>query len=105
MAKRFKLEPLLKHKKRLEDLQALLLTQMAAFYQSCVGQTFDILLEKPGRYEGQLIGRSPYLQSVNVTAPGARIGDIVRVKVIEARPNSLMSELADSAEPAQMAVR
>ena len=89
--------------KRLEALQGLLLQQMAAFYQSCVGRTFDILLEKPGRYDGQLIGRSPYLQSVNVVAPQARVGDIVRVKVVEARPNSLMSELVDSAEPAQMA--
>jgi len=38
-----------------------------------------------------------------VVAPHARIGDIVRVTVVEARPNSLMSELVDSAEPAQMA--
>lgn len=89
--------------KRLEALQGLLLQQMAQFYQSCVGRTFDILLEKPGRYDGQLIGRSPYLQSVNVVAPHARVGDIVRVKVVEARPNSLMSKLVDSAEPAQMA--
>jgi tRNA-2-methylthio-N6-dimethylallyladenosine synthase len=88
---------------RLEALQGLLLQQMALFYQNCVGRTFDILLEKPGRYDGQLIGRSPYLQSVNVVAPHARVGDIVRVKVVEARPNSLMSELVDSAEPAQMA--
>lgn len=91
--------------KRLEELQALLLQQMGAFYQSCIGKTFDILLEKPGRHPGQLIGRSPYLQSVNVLAPDARIGDIVRVNVVEARPNSLMSELVDSAERAQIAVR
>jgi tRNA-2-methylthio-N6-dimethylallyladenosine synthase len=91
--------------KRLEELQGLLLQQMAAFYTSCVGRTFDILLEKPGRYEGQLIGRSPYLQSVNVTAPHARIGDLVRVRIVEARPNSLMSELVERAEPAQMAAR
>ena len=32
----------------------------------CVGQTFDVLFEKPGRHPGQLVGRSPYLQPVQV---------------------------------------
>ncbi len=31
-----------------------------------VGQTFDVLFEKPGRHPGQIVGRSPYLQPVHV---------------------------------------
>jgi tRNA-2-methylthio-N6-dimethylallyladenosine synthase len=75
-------------------LQAELGAQMRRFFESCVGRRFDILLEKPGRYPGQMIGRSPYLQSVNVVAPDARIGDFVTVDIIAALPNSLKGELA-----------
>ena len=53
---------------RLERLQSLLLKQQAEFAKSCVGKVVDLLLEKPGRMPGQLIGRSPWLQSVNVDA-------------------------------------
>jgi tRNA-2-methylthio-N6-dimethylallyladenosine synthase len=80
--------------RRLEVLQAELGVQMRRFFESFVGRTFDILLEKPGRYPGQMIGRSPYLQSVNVAAPDARIGDFVTVNIVAALPNSLKGELA-----------
>jgi tRNA-2-methylthio-N6-dimethylallyladenosine synthase len=82
---------------RLERLQSLLNAQADAFARSCVGRTFDVLLEKPGRYPGQLIGRSPYLQPVHVVAPGSKIGDFVRVRVREAMPHSLRAELASAA--------
>ena len=80
--------------RRLEVLQAELGLQMRRFFESCVGKAFDILLEKPGRYPGQMIGRSPYLQSVNVEAPSARIGDFVTVEIVAALPNSLKGVLA-----------
>jgi tRNA-2-methylthio-N6-dimethylallyladenosine synthase len=79
--------------RRLEILQAELVLQMRRFLEGCVGQTFNILLEKPGRYAGQMIGRSPYLQSVNVEAPTARIGDFVAVEIVAALPNSLKGVL------------
>ena len=44
---------------------------------------------KPGRKPGQLIGKSPYLQSVVVQAPPRLIGQIVDVHIEEAGPNSL----------------
>ena len=80
--------------RRLEILQAELTSQMHRFFENCVGRRFDILLEKPGRHPGQMIGRSPYLQSVNVLAPEARIGDFVTVDIIAALPNSLKGVLA-----------
>lgn len=82
---------------RLYALQSLLTQQMGAFYENCVGKTFDVLLEKPGRYPGQMIGRSPYLQSVNLHAPDACIGEFAMVKVVAAMPNSLKAELLGNA--------
>ena len=79
--------------KRLERLQALLLSQQNAFAQACIGKTIDLLLEKPGRMPGQLIGRSPWLQSVNVDAMSSQIGDIVSVRITGAGPNSLFAEV------------
>jgi len=49
----------------------------------------DILLEKPGRNPGQLIGRSPWLQSVVIDGGEAEIGDLVRVRITDAATNSL----------------
>ena len=79
---------------RLERLQALLLKQQAAFAKSCVGKVIELLLEKPGRNEGQVIGRSPWLQSVNVDAKTSQIGDIIPVRIIGTGPNSLFAEPA-----------
>ncbi|TCP89378.1 tRNA-i(6)A37 thiotransferase enzyme MiaB [Rhizobium sp. PP-CC-2G-626] len=81
--------------KRLETLQALLLEQQRAFNESCIGRTIDLLLEKPGRMTGQLIGRSPWLQSVNVDAKGVEIGDIIKVRITAAGPNSLFADVVD----------
>ncbi len=81
---------------RLERLQALLLKQQHDFAASLVGRTMDILLEKPGRMPGQLIGRSPWLQSVNVNAKDMKIGDIIHVRITATGPNSLFAEVASS---------
>jgi tRNA-2-methylthio-N6-dimethylallyladenosine synthase len=80
---------------RLERLQALLLKQQTEFAKSCVGKVIDLLLEKPGRMPGQVIGRSPWLQSVNVDAKTSQIGDIIPVRIIATGPNSLFAEPAE----------
>ncbi|OAE43530.1 tRNA (N6-isopentenyl adenosine(37)-C2)-methylthiotransferase MiaB [Agrobacterium tumefaciens] len=81
---------------RLERLQALLLRQQKEFAESLVGKTMDVLLEKPGRMPEQLIGRSPWLQSVNLDAKNLKIGDIVNVRITATGPNSLFAEVAGS---------
>ena len=48
---------------RLAELQALLQQQQRAFNAACVGRVLPVLFEKPGRHDGQLVGRSPYLQA------------------------------------------
>ena len=88
---------------RLAELQRLLEATKAAFDASCRGRTFDILLEKPGRQSGQLIGRSPYLQSVVVNDPPAAIGDLLGVTITEVGPNSLagVAVASDARSPAR----
>ena len=81
---------------RLARLQAAIDRHHAAFNASCRGVTFEVLLEKPGRLSGQLVGRSPYLQPVNVSAPAAMIGEIVTVAVTDVGPNSLFGTLVAS---------
>ncbi|HEX7155702.1 MAG TPA: tRNA (N6-isopentenyl adenosine(37)-C2)-methylthiotransferase MiaB, partial [Burkholderiaceae bacterium] len=51
---------------RLLRLQRAIDRQQAAFNAACLGQSFEVLFERPGRYPGQLVGRSPYLQTVQV---------------------------------------
>jgi tRNA-2-methylthio-N6-dimethylallyladenosine synthase len=74
---------------RLARLQRLVERQQAAFSQRCVGRTLPVLFEKPGRRAGQLIGRSPYLQSVHAEAPSHLLGQIVPVEISAFGPNSL----------------
>ncbi len=77
---------------RLLRLQDLLFRQQREFAQRCVGREIDLLLEKPGREQGQLIGRSPWLQPVIVGANPEEIGDIIRVRITQAGPNSLFAD-------------
>jgi tRNA-2-methylthio-N6-dimethylallyladenosine synthase len=78
---------------RLARLQATIDRHQAAFNARARGMTFAVLLEKPGRHPGQLVGRSPYLQAVQVTAPAAMIGDIVQVRITDVSANSLFGVL------------
>ncbi|QFU14925.1 tRNA (N6-isopentenyl adenosine(37)-C2)-methylthiotransferase MiaB [Microvirga thermotolerans] len=77
---------------RLARLQNLLETQRQAFNRGTVGQTLDVLVEKPGRHPGQLAGKSPYLQAVHFESDAHRIGDIVTVRIARAGSNSLFGE-------------
>jgi tRNA-2-methylthio-N6-dimethylallyladenosine synthase len=81
---------------RLAALQAVLDEQQKAFNAACVGARMAVLFEGRGRHAGQLVGRSPYLQPVHITAPDRLLGEIVDVDVEAARPNSLSARLADS---------
>jgi tRNA-2-methylthio-N6-dimethylallyladenosine synthase len=74
---------------RLAILQALLKEQQSAFNRGCIGRLLPVLFEKPGRHDGQLVGRSPYLQSVHADADAGLLGRIVPVLIEDAGPNSL----------------
>jgi tRNA-2-methylthio-N6-dimethylallyladenosine synthase len=83
---------------RLHRLQALITAQQRGFNASFAGKRLDVLLEKPGRLPGQLTGKSPYLQAVQVMAPASSIGRVVPVTVTEIGSNSLFGKLAGQRE-------
>lgn len=74
---------------RLARLQHLLSDQQAAFNRSMAGQTLKVLWEREGRQEGQLTGRSPYLQAVHADAPNELLGEISAVEIVGCGQNSL----------------
>ena len=73
---------------RLQRLQARLATHSLAFNCATIGKDVSILIDRKGRLPGQMIGKSPWLQSVFVETD-ARIGDMLDVSVTRALPNSL----------------
>ena len=83
---------------RLVRLQNLLTAQQVDFNQTCVGRTLPVLIEKPGRQAGQMIGRSPYLQSVHLDIEKEALGNIVNAKILAVGPNSLSGQYVTSTQ-------
>ncbi|MEQ8229123.1 MAG: tRNA (N6-isopentenyl adenosine(37)-C2)-methylthiotransferase MiaB [Rhodospirillales bacterium] len=91
---------------RLKELQDLLNAQQRAFNESCVGRSLPVLLDRPGRHDGQLAGRSPYMQAVHVDLPDGAAGEdwlgrIVDLTVVSAGGNSLGAVVGDAPRPQQ----
>jgi len=78
---------------RLLELQDVLERRQRAFFAGMIGRTLDVLFEKPGRHDGQLIGRSPYLQGVHALAHPRLIGTIQPVHIKNATLQSLGGDL------------
>ncbi len=78
---------------RLQSLQALLTEQQRATQEAMVGREVTVLFEKPGRLDGQMVGKSDYLHAVHVRAPGLAVGDLARVRITGTAPNSLAAAL------------
>jgi tRNA-2-methylthio-N6-dimethylallyladenosine synthase len=78
---------------RLARLQALLDEQQQAFNAAQVGKTLPVLFEKPGRNDGQIAGRSPYLQAVHCDGPLSLTGQILPARIVAATRGSLTGEL------------
>ena len=77
---------------RLQRLQERINQHQLAFNRSRVGVDTRVLIERKGRHEGQMIGRSPWLQSVHVET-SASPGDIIDVTLVSAGPNSMMGAM------------
>jgi tRNA-2-methylthio-N6-dimethylallyladenosine synthase len=81
---------------RLQRLQAALNTTQLAFNRASVGRRCAVLVERKGKYPGQWLGKSPWLQSVHFNGDAA-IGQLVEVELTEAGPNSLSAKLLQPA--------
>ncbi|MFB9223190.1 tRNA (N6-isopentenyl adenosine(37)-C2)-methylthiotransferase MiaB [Paracoccus cavernae] len=79
---------------RLQELQALLTRQQKATQESMVGRELSVLVEKAGRLDGQMIGKSEYLHAVFIENAGdTKVGDLVRVRITRSEANSLGAAL------------
>ncbi len=85
---------------RLQRLQALLREQQRAFNASKIGQRVAVLVTGHGRREGQLHGRSPWMQAVHFDGPDTLIGTVAEVEVVGASLNALTGELPGRREAA-----
>jgi tRNA-2-methylthio-N6-dimethylallyladenosine synthase len=74
---------------RLQRLQALITRQQTEIQQSMVGRNVTVLIEKPGRDPGQMVGKSEYLHAVHVNDCTAEPGTLLDVRITEAVRNSL----------------
>ncbi|WP_102226134.1 tRNA (N6-isopentenyl adenosine(37)-C2)-methylthiotransferase MiaB [Acidimangrovimonas sediminis] len=77
---------------RLQRLQALLTEQQRAAQTAMVGREVEVLIEKPGRLPGQMVGKSGHLHAVALSHPDARPGALGRVRITASNPNSLAGE-------------
>ena len=85
---------------RLSALQQLLRAQQDGFNQAHRHAVMPVLFERTGRNPGQLIGRSPYLQSVHVYAPDRLIGAIAQCRMVAIHNSSLRGEVVTREEVA-----
>jgi tRNA-2-methylthio-N6-dimethylallyladenosine synthase len=79
---------------RLARLSEVVEAQRHAFNASMIGRAIEVLFEKAGRRPGQIAGKSPYLQPVQVDGPETLIGQVARVEIMECGTNSLFGRLA-----------
>ncbi len=82
---------------RLQRLQAVITRHWRAFNASFIGRSVEVLLEKPGKLPGQLVGKTPYLQTVQVMARPDLIGSVLPVSITGTGTNTLFGELTEPA--------
>ncbi|AQR74986.1 tRNA (N6-isopentenyl adenosine(37)-C2)-methylthiotransferase MiaB [Sphingomonas sp. LM7] len=73
---------------RLARLQASIARDQAAFNAATFGKRCTVLIDRKGKLPGQMLGKSPWLQSVHLMTD-AKIGDLIEVDIVRADPNSL----------------
>ncbi|PIR33220.1 MAG: tRNA (N6-isopentenyl adenosine(37)-C2)-methylthiotransferase MiaB [Alphaproteobacteria bacterium CG11_big_fil_rev_8_21_14_0_20_44_7] len=80
---------------RLAQLQALINRQQNEYNKKFVGKNVKVLLDRKGKYKNQIIGKTPYMQSVHLTTKLESFGNIVDVRITEMHANSLGGEIID----------
>lgn len=90
---------------RLAELQAEITRQQIVFNEDFIGKRISVLLERAGKKDHQMIGRSAYMQSVYVDLSDYKLDDkavgaysdlmgrLIDVDIIEAGPNSLRGRI------------
>ena len=80
---------------RLHQLQDLIKQQQKKIQDKMVGREVQVLFERTGRFDNQLVGKSEYLHAVNVTDPTISVGELKQVKIMKSNANSLSGSLSN----------
>lgn len=79
---------------RLKILQEELQSQQLLYNKSCIGKIMPVLFDRDGKFDGQVIGRTAYMQSVHILDSNKDlVGKTKNVKITKALLNSLAGEL------------
>jgi tRNA-2-methylthio-N6-dimethylallyladenosine synthase len=54
-----------------------------------IGRNVQVLFDRKGRFNNQLVGKSEYLHAVNVTDPTIAVGELKNVYITKSNTNSL----------------
>ncbi len=88
---------------RLYEIQDFLKEQQWAFNKTKVGTVQSVLFDRIGKVPGQILGKTPYMQSVPLEAPKRLLGCLTDVLIKEAYANSMMGIILDSLESISVA--
>ena len=80
---------------RLHQLQDLIKQQQKSIQDKMIGREVQVLFERKGRFDNQLVGKSEYLHAVNVTDPTISVGELKQVKIMKSNANSLSGSLSN----------
>ena len=80
---------------RLHQLQDLIKQQQKSIQDKMIGRQVEVLFERKGRFDNQLVGKSEYLHAVNVADPTISVGEIKQVKIMKSNANSLSGSLSN----------
>jgi tRNA-2-methylthio-N6-dimethylallyladenosine synthase len=80
---------------RLERLHECLAPLVKKFNASFIDQIIPVLFDRPGRRPGQMIGRTPHMQSVFADIPSDRMNSIQNIHIVESNPNSLKGKIPE----------
>jgi tRNA-2-methylthio-N6-dimethylallyladenosine synthase len=79
---------------RLIALQSKLQEWQLKFNKKAIGKTMPVLFDKDGKFDGQIIGKTPYMQSVYVAGSADSLyGTIANVTISDAFLNSLTGSI------------
>lgn len=81
---------------RLQRLQELIRLQQQEFNGSFIGKRLKVLFDERGKYQGQIQGKSQYMQAVFTNADVDLLGEILEVQITHMEPNSLGGKLITS---------
>ena len=80
---------------RLHELQDLIKKQQKNIQDKMIDRNVQVLFDRKGRFNNQLVGKSEYLHAVNVTDPTIAVGELKNVYINKSNTNSLSGSVLD----------